>query len=445
MRIFVFSFNQIPYSSTDLDASLQFSLVLWVCTPLFGHGKTMVISKRYWTLLWFLCLVAVSVLTTQKYYYLKEFTEQWSQPPELIGVLSSPTHHGNATATAAISTSTSTATAEAETDNVFAPGSLTGMTRLETYERCYVDPARYQSHFGIPNNNVCSLSEQHKLVFRLVPKTGSSTARAILKEPFDTKEVACEAFTKQKHHNHSFDDGSWMRFASIRDPTPRLYSSFHEFMWRWLQQKQNKQESNKKERTNKKKHNKANNDALSSIPSAYRGFLMPFVDPTTNSSNGGRRRRSSSSSSLQSFFANVTLVQETFEEFLRAYDGRIAFDTHFRLQTAALANRTTGRTFPLDKIWDLNTEMMDGFRHLVVTRTKELQQKQEEEEEEEEEEDEQSLESSSLEKNQRRSYHRFIRNLLPKQLQQKNCQLAALDYCCLKPYQMADCIKIKLF
>ena len=117
--------------------SFGLSLVLWVCTPLFGHGKTMVISKRYWALLWFLCLVAVSVLTTQKYYYLKEFTEQRSQPPELIGVLSSPTHHGNATATAAISTSTSTATAEAETDNVFAPGSLTGMTRLETYERCY--------------------------------------------------------------------------------------------------------------------------------------------------------------------------------------------------------------------------------------------------------------------------------------------------------------------
>ena len=73
----------------------------------------------------------------------------------------------------------------------FAPGSLS-LTHAQTLKHCYADPNIYGKHvqgnLGNGSGVPVSYSDKHKLAYITLPKSGSSTARYMLKERFHARE-----------------------------------------------------------------------------------------------------------------------------------------------------------------------------------------------------------------------------------------------------------------
>lgn len=58
---------------------------------------------------------------------------------------------------------------------LFEPGSL-GLSRLESVKKCWMDTQRYQVA-----HNDCTVSKTHKLLYLMLPKSGSSTGNHIMR------------------------------------------------------------------------------------------------------------------------------------------------------------------------------------------------------------------------------------------------------------------------
>jgi len=106
--------------------------------------------------------------------------------------------------------------------DVFSPGSLTNHTRLQTFLQCHVDPLRYQSHFGKPYRSKfkCTTSESSRLVYAMVGKSGSSSARITMQQKFNAED-------NSDCRTHDTDP-SYHRFSFVRDPFGRFISSFRQ-------------------------------------------------------------------------------------------------------------------------------------------------------------------------------------------------------------------------
>mmetsp|Transcript_9908 Transcript_9908/g.21386 ORF Transcript_9908/g.21386 Transcript_9908/m.21386 type:complete len:254 (+) Transcript_9908:347-1108(+) len=112
----------------------------------------------------------------------------------------------------------------------FKPGTLT-LSHANTLAFCYADPQVYRGHLqqggGRDGSSVrVSYSDKHKLVYVMLPKSGSSTARYHLKNDFDASE------THKSLQHLSFEKNGDMYgvevMTFVRDPLTRFYSQYEE-------------------------------------------------------------------------------------------------------------------------------------------------------------------------------------------------------------------------
>lgn len=112
--------------------------------------------------------------------------------------------------------------------DVFAPGSL-NLTRLETYQRCHVDPIRYRHHLSEYSGAV-EMSAEHGLSYTMIPKAGSSGIRQKMRQLFNAKRTPCKNIDVS---NSSSRSTAFQHITFTRDPMSRFKSAFQEAMLRW--------------------------------------------------------------------------------------------------------------------------------------------------------------------------------------------------------------------
>lgn len=105
----------------------------------------------------------------------------------------------------------------------FRPGTLT-ISSEETLQHCYVDMSTYKKHFDKLLSVQVSVSNKHKLIYRNVPKSASSSSRKIMQDFFDGKD------TRIKHEQLNLDvlEHNYTLVSFVREPLDRFYSSYDE-------------------------------------------------------------------------------------------------------------------------------------------------------------------------------------------------------------------------
>ena len=268
-----------------------------------------------------------------------------------------------------------TTRATTRTNNTFEPGSL-NMTRLETLQRCYIDPVRYRKHYTLPGmkkgGTRCSFSSKTpKIAYYMIGKAGSTTARLLMRNLFAaTENRMCDS--------DSLRDEEYHQFTLTREPTDRFWSAHSEMMKRWALRP-------------RKRHK---------IPTKYRRFLDPLKNTKSHlvdlyETEEGQKR-----------------LLESLRLFIEIYDGEHPFDRHLRQQVPRFYNATTGRTRPLDAIYEVN-DAEKVFKQFAQQADPPKQ-----------------LNGSSTHANTWNLHLNTTGHLSVNQLR-KLCHLSALDYCCL--------------
>ncbi|KAL3787871.1 hypothetical protein HJC23_000413 [Cyclotella cryptica] len=281
----------------------------------------------------------------------------------------------------------------------FFPGSLQ-LSHAQALKYCYADPAVYKKHIqgkrGDGSNVPVSYSEKFKLAYVMLPKSGSSTARYMLKNQFEAIE------TSKSLQQIDFQAGGKMEgvevISFVRDPLSRFFSQYEEAFTRtapWV--------------TNDNPYiaNTHPYPYLFDNIHSYQEYEDVFCPPETRKS----RRECIDKPSAE----NGTLAARL-ERFVRNYDGRDPFDVHLTLQVPMLS---TQNGYPLHITQIYNTTDAEGgwksiARELLGANS--------------------SLAQSGSEGVviEGRSYPRRLNSkLVSLETQRRICELALLDYCCL--------------
>lgn len=106
---------------------------------------------------------------------------------------------------------------------VFIPGSLK-LPASEVLRKCHFDPTLWKDHRG---KYQCVISDEAKMVYYHVPKSGSSTNRRKFRGHFDGKDgsVFCGKGQQDKIL-------AYRAMTAVREPLGRFYSQFMEAEWR---------------------------------------------------------------------------------------------------------------------------------------------------------------------------------------------------------------------
>lgn len=155
--------------------------------------------------------------------------------------------------------------------DVFEPGSLADHNRIETFRKCYVDPLRYGHHFPIPKaiRKKCTTSETHKIVYTMIGKSGSSSAKITMRDKFNANNGTTNC---QLH----IDDPEYHTFTFVRDPFSRFISSFRqELLIRYLSHHHSKGRHKKRRNYPHKDHSKTVR-ALETYVDSYNGTGAPL-------------------------------------------------------------------------------------------------------------------------------------------------------------------------
>ena len=279
-------------------------------------------------------------------------------------------------ASADLATKSSTALVTARAGDVFVPGSL-NMTRVETYQKCYGDKVLYKHHRG---STLKFVSEKHKLVYFQIGKAGSSQIRKMLDDSFGNilKYSTCNNLQK-RNATTRFNKDVFHKFTVSREPSSRFVSAFSEMMRRWLFGR------TRAPRTKELKD-----------------FLRVYNKTYLKEDEDGHH------------------AVDAFETFVtNHYDGYTIPDDHLRLQIFRLLNPND--CLRLNVIHDL--EDLDDVVYELLT--------------------EHGLDTQKEQKNQqgraRQSKLHLNISMVSVEVQQKVCQLSALDYCCLNYRLPREC------
>ena len=116
----------------------------------------------------------------------------------------------------------------------YKPGELQ-MSSTEALQHCHVNTAMYQNHIKGGETILVSHSRRHKLIYRNIPKSSSSSARAAMQEFFkgeDTRMQYEAMYQKVQYKNYTL-------LSFVREPLNRFYSSYDEAFYRmgpWMGQ-----------------------------------------------------------------------------------------------------------------------------------------------------------------------------------------------------------------
>jgi len=264
---------------------------------------------------------------------------------------------------------------------LFVPGSL-NLTRIETFQRCYVDPDQYQHHFGLRRKRD-EVSETYKLVYVQQAKAGSSSARHIMRKLFGDTEG--KIFDPKPHEKDQFH-----RFTFTRDPMSRFLSSFHEALIAWNRKSYLPKEQGKFD------------------------FLRQFYALE-------RRKRS------HYVQFNERRITQMLEEFVREYDGNDVPEDHLRLQVPNLIikqKKGEKQTWMphLDAIYDIEN-MDEEFTKMWMASTAYNNN---------------TKTTTVGEHKYKRAMH-INASLISLETRRKICQLSALDFCCLNHRLPPEC------
>jgi len=274
----------------------------------------------------------------------------------------------------------------------FAPGSL-HLSHAETLKYCFTDPAVYKGHFmghrGDGSDVPVSYSDKYKLAYVMLPKSGSSTARQMLKDHFDAVE------TKKSLQQIDFNAGGKMEevqvITFVRDPLSRFFSQYEEAYVRtapWTRSKPHPY------------------PYLFENINNYEEYQDIFCPPETRSiPESGKECVDKPSAE------NGTLASRL-ERFVNEYDGRNPFDVHLTLQVPMLSSEN-GIPLHMTQIYN-TTDADNAWRNIGK----------------------QFIGANSTLSNsgaiEGRSYPRRLKKeLVSIETQRKICELALLDYCCL--------------
>ena len=279
----------------------------------------------------------------------------------------------------------------------FVPGTLQ-LEAIETLGYCYTDVDVYQKHFRV--GHTASWSHKHQMVYLLVPKSGSSTGRSMMKTRFDAteeKEIPHSNFGREDFSNYTF-------FTFVRDPLSRFFSSYDETFSRsgpW--------------RTNWNRTSHPVPYYLHAGMKTYEDYERIYCPPETRLDIKQRRECHD-----RPTMENGTLAARL-ERFVKEWDGLSPLDEHLKLQVPILSDRQSGLSFHIDEIYN-TTAGKEGWEHLAYVKNVNLsipiQIKR-------------GGEANVGVIGARSAPRRFDVKRIGDETKQRICELALIDYCCL--------------
>lgn len=208
---------------------------------------------------------------------------------------------------------------ETQDRTIFVPGTaaaiLAGMSREEILRKCVVKKR-------FPSQNMCAISEKYNILYYMMPKSGSSTGRHIMKSKhsFQAKEIFHAECKPLLSHS------SYKKIVTIRNPLTRFFASYDEMFVRKLSDQDR-------------------------MPPRYKRFFKPF--------------RGWNYEKYRAFFETKhgrRALTKAFETFVEDFDMEHIFDTHLAPQTSQMY--ANGKIVNFDYIID-TSEMDAGFEKLA--------------------------------------------------------------------------------
>mmetsp|Transcript_8 Transcript_8/g.40 ORF Transcript_8/g.40 Transcript_8/m.40 type:complete len:978 (+) Transcript_8:237-3170(+) len=313
-----------------------------------------------------------------------------------------------------------------KTDLKFRPGILPVNT-TEGLKLCHADPMVYKKHFRRSIRDKVSVAEDHKLIYIMLPKSGSSTARFMMETKFGAKEEA-----KNLNELGTGSLAHYNVFTFIRDPLSRFFSQYDEAYARtgpW-------------QRGYRKEDGYTHPAAfLFEGFNSYQDYEEVFCPPET-------RKTDRKECTFRETQENGTLAAR-FERYVWEYDGVSPFDIHLHLQVPLLSHPATGRALHVDEMYN-TTAARVGWEALAKRYSVDLSDGTEDGSEGESHNRESNKEGTKGKsgkdgnkdsaKNdskgggviQGRTYpRRFDKKYVTDRTKQRICELGMLDYCCL--------------
>lgn len=278
----------------------------------------------------------------------------------------------------------------------FVPGSLE-MNSTQVLQHCYTDPVVYKKHFFTRETRPVMSSDQHHLIYIMLPKSGSSTARFMLKKFFQAREKPLRISELRNTTGNAGYDGFHF-FSFVREPLSRFYSSYDEVFMRlapWAQ------------KSDFVHPYPFLYDGLSSGPDYKDTYCPKDVWDATHECK-----------------ENGTLALRM-ERFVNEYSGLDPFDIHLQLQVPLLTMEDTGRPYPNIELYNL-THVQAGWEFLAFRAGVSLT----------EDADDSANKKASEQKtgtveHRRSASRRADISRLSNTTKQRICEMALLDYCCL--------------
>ncbi|KAL7478663.1 hypothetical protein ACHAW6_004415 [Cyclotella cf. meneghiniana] len=284
----------------------------------------------------------------------------------------------------------------------FKPGTL-NISSQQTLEHCHVDTSIYEHHFPSSQLQVTSVSDAYSLIYIMLPKSASSTARWMMENVFNATDAPLSGAGYELQFGGDYDNYTTLTF--VRDPLSRFYSSYDEVFLRygpWM-----------KHRKGRAFRKYAALDHP--FPYLYENMTewQDYQESFCPSALGMNRRECTESDT----FENGTLAKR-FERFVWDYDGISPFDLHLHLQVPHLSNRHTGRPKRIDEIYHTSSAITD-WEYIADFYGESIP-------------DEGEFQARSAPR-------RFNTSLVSLETKQRICQLSAIDYCCLNLKLPEEC------
>jgi hypothetical protein len=323
---------------------------------------------------------------------------------------------GNTAADNGQSSSTSSLSNLLSTPLKFTPGSLP-LTQLFTLQHCHVNAEIYKNHLkGGPGQ--LSYSKKYNLSYILIPKSGSSTGRYMMKTEFDAVEPRGHKATKEAMKADNI-------IAFVREPLSRFYSQYDEAYvrtapWHNSQNPYYIDPNNPQQQLNAHPF-----PFLYENFQSYHDYEDIFCPPSTRKNPTNRRE------CLYRPTREDGTLAKRLDRFVKEYDGRTPYEVHLILQVPKLLSKTSdGTSLKITELYNTTNAEHDWQfiakkhigQHAQFTKTTEDAKK-----------------SGGVIEG--RSFpRRFDKSLVKKETERRICLLALLDYCCLNFPLPSSCV-----
>eukprot|EP00986_Skeletonema_menzelii_P018401 scaffold26636_cov153-Skeletonema_menzelii.AAC.12 len=285
----------------------------------------------------------------------------------------------------------------------FKPGTVQLSSAL-TLQQCYVDATKYKAHTERSRKSiVASVSHKHKVIYRNIPKSASSTARHAMMDFLEGQDLQLkhdELINLVHYENYTM-------VSFIREPLTRFYSSYDEAFFRmgpWMGEGEIVWDKPRlREWYNSIKHR------MDKYPYLYEGMkemndYRKMYCPKEVLDTGDFLKCNKYDS------IDDGRLLKRFEQFVHDYDGIEPFDVHLNMQTTNLIYGSSGEPLPITTLYNASEAEKDwqevASQNGVTIPDGEMT-------------------------HGRHQSRRFNVSRVSEGTQQKICKILALDYCCL--------------